>query len=532
MQYNTFARRTYLSVPQLFHGWKRNTSFSGHTKVQEEAFRELAQTINFTTLATLYNNPYFTRLWIIQEMALSQKAVLTVKPWSITYDEFAMATSVLHSFLHTFSNDSGSLTFTTLSSAWDIVTIKLAYTRKQTREGILTDAELGAVNDDLWRPDWMTIKLLDLVDTTHNKCFDPRDKIYGLLSLSKDDPDDIDLIADYRKSTSEVYADFARAYLTQKEIRILNHAGLQRNTQSRYQKPSLQANPSANLSQDILPSWAPDWRLPKPYMALGGFKRPGFTAGFSISTHIEVIPTNPTTILISGLQIDTVAHIRRPINISASHTDAPPRNDTHESARASIAALQAFCESHYQNAGMTAYATGEAILTAFVRTILADGVYAVMGDFFPLMKESPERMVLLWRIFASLKIKPDDGIDMPLHGNLPNMQTGEPGTSRAQSIRTAWLILTFMMTAMSNHVIFITAQGYLGLGPALTEVGDRVVLFGGSETPFIVRESASAGDDEVRKEFCIVGDCCLHGFMRGELLTEAHRAKAEMFAIA
>ena len=63
-----------------------------------------------------------------------------------------MATAVLHNSLYTFSTNSDPLSFTTLSSAWDIVTIKLAYTRKQSRD-ILTDAELEAVNDDLWRPD-------------------------------------------------------------------------------------------------------------------------------------------------------------------------------------------------------------------------------------------------------------------------------------------------------------------------------------------------------------------------------------------
>lgn len=54
----------------------------------------------------------------------------------------------------------------------------------------------------------------------------------------------------------------------------------------------------------------------------------------------------------------------------------------------------------------------------------------------------------------------------------------EPGKSRAQSVRTAWLILIFTWKVPSNHAISITLQGYLGLGPALTEVGDSVVMFG------------------------------------------------------
>ena len=161
-------------------------------------------------------------------------------------------------------------------------------------------------------------------------------------------------------------------------------------------------------------------------------------------------------------------------------------------------------------------------------TVLADGVYTIFGDMFPIMKASPERMVLFWRIFASLKIKPDDGIDLALNINLPNMQTGALGQSRAQSVRTAWMIVSFMLTALSNHALFITSQGYLGLGPALTEVGDSVVILGGSQTPFLLRQ---IGLDGVAKEFCILGDCYLHGFMYGELLTEEDLSAVEMFGI-
>ena len=435
-----------------------------------------------------------------------------------------MATAVLHNLLHTFSTDCGSLELKTLSNAWDIVTIKLAYTKKQSRD-VLTDAELAAVNDDLWRPDWMSLRLLDLIDTINSKCFDPRDQIYGLLSL---DSEDIDLTADYSKSTSEVYADFAKANLMQGHIRILNLAGLQRITQNRNPSSPLHAHTS---SSDNVPSWAPDWRVPKPYMALGGSNRPGFTAGFSLPKNIKTSSTKPTKMLISGIQIDTVAHVHRPINLDPAHAKLSACFSTHEPTRASIAALQSLCESHYQNAGITQYATGENVLTAFVRTVLADGVYKAFGDLFPIMKEPPERMVLLWRIFETLKINPDDTIDLKPHMDLPSFQTGEVGQERAQSVRTAWLILMFMVTAVSNHAVFITAQGYLGLGPAMTEVGDSVVIFGGSETPFVLREIRVAGDDGVEKEFCILGDCYLHGFMYGELLTEAHRAAGEMFGI-
>ena len=509
---------------------KRTTSFSGHTKAQEDAFKELASTLNFRALAKLYNNPYFTRLWIIQEIVLSLDAVLIAGLWSIAYNEFAMATAVLHSFLHTFANDSGSLTFSALSSAWDIVSTKLTFTRKKNKD-FLSDAELAAANDDLWRPDWMNVKLLDIIDSTDSQCSDSRDQVYGLLSLSNDDTNDVDLTADYAKSTSEVYTDFAKAYLVMKEIRVLNHAGWQRISQERSRIGSAETHTSTSSLHENMPSWVPDWRVPRPYLALGGYKRPGFTAGFSLPTQIETVPMKTTKLLIFGFQIDSVAHLRRPIDVNAAHTNLPPRYATHEPTRASISALQAFCESHYQNVGIIEYATGEDILTAFARTVLADGVYTAFGHLFPIFKGLPKGMVLLWRLFALLKIKSDDTIDLARHISLPNLQTGESGKSRVQSVRTAWLIVTFIITALRNRAVFITSQGYLGLGPALTEVGDSVVLFGGSETPFVIREVGAGGDDAAAKDFCILGDCYLHGFMHGELLTEAHRTAMQKFGV-
>ena len=62
-------------------------------------------------------------------------------------------------------------------------------------------------------------------------------------------------------------------------------------------------------------------------------------------------------------------------------------------------------------------------------------------------------------------------------------------------------------------------------------MGDSGIIFGGSQTPFVMRKIVLAGTTGVAKDFFIVGDCYLHGFMYGELLTEVHRAAVEMFGI-
>jgi hypothetical protein len=61
-----------------------------------------------------------------------------------------------------------------------------------------------------------------------------------------------------------------------------------------------------------------------------------------------------------------------------------------------------------------------------------------------------------------------------------------------------------------NRVFFITSAGSFGMGPAWLQEGDRVVIFDGAETPFILRQ---ANDETKRKAWRLIGDCYLEGWM-------------------
>jgi hypothetical protein len=81
---------------------------------------------------------------------------------------------------------------------------------------------------------------------------------------------------------------------------------------------------------------------------------------------------------------------------------------------------------------------------------------------------------------------------------------------------------------------FMTKSGYIGLGPIPLRAGDGVVAFAGAEAPFILRElnpentqgSAEPGDGSqhiLRKEWELIGDCYLHGFMNNEILAKGYK---------
>jgi hypothetical protein len=61
----------------------------------------------------------------------------------------------------------------------------------------------------------------------------------------------------------------------------------------------------------------------------------------------------------------------------------------------------------------------------------------------------------------------------------------------------------------------ITESGDLGLVPAETRMGDRLVVLFGASVPFVVRKVAAAGPGY---RHVIVGSCYVHGAMDGQMV--------------
>jgi hypothetical protein len=55
-----------------------------------------------------------------------------------------------------------------------------------------------------------------------------------------------------------------------------------------------------------------------------------------------------------------------------------------------------------------------------------------------------------------------------------------------------------------------TRRRFVGLVPDAAEVGDRICLLHGGKVPFVLRKQ--------EKGFKLVGECYVHGLMKGEAL--------------
>jgi hypothetical protein len=146
----------------------------------------------FLGLSTFCNLPYWSRLWIVQEVLLAKELILcfgdnarTTQSW----DVITQARSSLDQIPALWKLDAS------INTPIETLKQSLSFQLDRLREGNVRH--------------WPLHKLLEITENSH--CRDQKDKIYGLLGLASDcEAEDIDI--DYSKTTKDVYHDVIRWY--------------------------------------------------------------------------------------------------------------------------------------------------------------------------------------------------------------------------------------------------------------------------------------------------------------------------------
>jgi hypothetical protein len=74
------------------------------------------------------------------------------------------------------------------------------------------------------------------------------------------------------------------------------------------------------------------------------------------------------------------------------------------------------------------------------------------------------------------------------------------------------LFLEAMAPVMLQRRLCVTESGYIGAVPSSAEVGDSILVLKGGPVPYVLRKLGSEQD----RRFELVGECYVHGIMRGE----------------
>ena len=419
------------------------------------------------SVKSFLHRPWFTRIWCIQEAASTPPAIVHCGNDSILYNDIVFIAIRLH--------------------------IKGATNAFYNIKALSSMEYPGIRQTQLVQHFWqmrhsgMEITLANILSMTQDLSYtNPRDRIYALLGLAVDGEDPF-LLPGYGLSPEDVFLRTATCLIVKrKSLELLYGLSL----------PRLHSS---------LPSWVPSFhgrRVVQSFHASSQLAQ--FNACATRSPKISLQKgTNALSIL--GAVVDTVS----------ATTDACFENSeewklNHQETAAGF--LTWISQAENLSEMLQPYtATREPLQEAIWRTLCADHTsngIAPAPKYFGLCFRV-WRHDANWRLSNSLESSTYE-VKAPAVQSL-ELEIAErvPESFKNQKASTDF---GQVMASTSHRQRFcVTNNGHLGKVPVNARGGDRICILFGGPVPFLLRPLSGTED-----MFELVGDCFVHGYMRGE----------------
>lgn len=283
------------------------------------------------------------------------------------------------------------------------------------------------------------------------KCVDPRDKIYGMLAMLAYN-DTHPLTVDYGLSVAEVYTTAMKHYVqTQNDLDLLDSCELTSNR------------------MDSLPSWVPDWSsIPTSENLFAA------TAKATSRTRPFVHFPENQTMRLAGVMSSKVQFVE-------------PLGRTVEEATAAILRFTQTIRAEEN------YVDGSQSLGNALFSTLIGGRYGRSG--FPKSTTNPSK---------------SEGRSAGRY--IDSLVTGTQPDSEAEAVYLKHM--NYQLAIWRGRALFLTEDGYIGLGFPAAMKGDDLFFPLGSSYPLLIRSS----DESQRNGWLVVGACYVTGLMAGEIL--------------
>ncbi|KEY75047.1 hypothetical protein S7711_09654 [Stachybotrys chartarum IBT 7711] len=469
--YDTFRRENpcakfVADIPFRMYSDQNHTA-SGLPGWDDELWRHLRR---------LFELPWFTRTWVIQEVAFSRDdPILLHGQHKYPWHRLGWASSWLRR--------SGYLRLAQVPNKMQNVDTISNIQRSGSR----------------WRLDALLV-------TTSIKCHatDQRDKVYALLGLAavNQDPSYMsdELRPNYHLDVAEVYTKVAFFFLREyKSLSTLTRASGVPDDVSRAQRKH---------QPGLLPSWAPNWcdysvmerEVAKSlsWLSYPGTEDPaelGFPEPYNASAGLPVKlfeSSNPSVLRLGGLKADSIVSATRfddKLQPSGRHVHGSPLLQLWKAA------------FPFRPEGKT------------LADWVASWVRATTAEQHLLSGRTAEQMLkdgaaCLHNLLSSSEYQQSCiAGDQEITGLLRELSVGGDA-----EIYTA-LASNFCF----NRKFIVTLEGRMGIGPTGTQPGDLIfVLFGGG-VPYVLRMKESG--------FLLVGESYIHGVMDGEAVQAWQRGE-------
>ncbi|KAF4449497.1 hypothetical protein F53441_7232 [Fusarium austroafricanum] len=452
-------------------------------------------------LRDFFFRPWFTRVWVIQEVVLSAEKTVYCGDKTLSW-------SAMINFKHYLVN----------SSVESRLPYVVSTSSKHFREKDITGSTLFGPLETEPRSGIQEAMLTALLDSRHCEATDMRDKIYSLLPILDSYDTPLDLRPRYQDTLAKIYTDCAIALMPDRGWEILYAVQGQSNAKG-------------------LPSWVPDWSVPPLRLILGaewtmersffwrgrdlgvpdkpqvlkrksyggeeptptlhgyGYPRgrivkigPTYTAGqtafpfrewYNLIKGIEQSILSNDSILFSAIK--SVLQ-RLPINLGKSGNDHVSEAESvhwnDDFYRFIRLAQRLYSESLEQDDYGQDWPKRDTV------DFVTGNTYSSYKDYqFGSRWETTVRKLASERALGKLPFR-DIPFELAAEGLPPSYRTQVRGK----------------LEACHSRRCFITDTGYFGLAPAEAEVGDQLFLCVGAGIPFALRKKNGG------KEFHLVGE--------------------------
>ncbi|KAK4205443.1 heterokaryon incompatibility protein-domain-containing protein [Triangularia verruculosa] len=465
-----------------------------HAIVKKHA-GDFAARIRDGSMTAWFQREWFTRAWVIQEFCMCPDTVFVCGHERFEVDLMLLAGQVLSFTTREMMKPPHNVTISELGACAEDPTPHFFSCRKRRRkyEDKLPDAT-GDTLFDLMRK-------MFVGRDTRAKVW--RDRVYSLLGLAVDGevlgikPDYEDLWGE--EKTRDIMTDIARKMITNEasgRVEVLCYA----------------RSPKAVKG---LPSWVPDWKtneITSYYYVNEATDQHYFAACGQQHLKAETIPSWSSHVLgLKGFWVDTVDALA-------------PANEVWSDVLMFDSERELRClQQVVYLLGMAAsrpgnpYPSEERRAETVWRVPIADA-WQVDGSWVRASRDHNVHVqcqqaydCLLWDRRQNTERPEEARRIYEEFGWEEKRQRGELGAKYRQ----------FVSVGGGNKKPFLTAKGFLGMGPPDMQVGDGVVVFCGGRIPFVVRQlPVKKGEKET---FQLLGEAFCDGIMDGEAAVEENR---------
>ncbi|KAH6959384.1 heterokaryon incompatibility protein-domain-containing protein [Fusarium avenaceum] len=419
-------------------------------------------------LCELFSRAWWFRVWTIQEAVVPHHIILACGDCHI---QIIGAWSTIYSTIARLKNE--------ISSPSSFHPNELAFQRLH-------------MLDTLCRSWWshcvmgVPLDLLNLlVASRHALATDPRDKVYGILSLA---PDGKRLIAkpDYRLSKKQLFSQLAAGWIMlHRQLDILCHAG------------------TADAGQD-LPSWVPDWADGKSSLSFCSFTWYAEDKDNTQQVDIEA-PTPPcfsydlSRITIWAYEIDRIQCVAghgglKVTTLPAMHGETKARATRYDNVDTTLCALlRTVC------GGQISGSYWDSLDTVEFRHALFNILQPRHSIHIAGLNPDADEYIRSWFLDNSHFRIGDVSIG-ELVSQLPSTLSHSESYSQVPQVMQEFKD-RFVKTTQ-GRTLFTTTTGYLGISRQSTMSGDIAFLVPNCSAPLVLRQTGQS--------FKLIGDSYIH----------------------